>query len=289
MTTWRASDKPFKFALLQIFLSFSNLIITIVLIKNYQLKWEGRILAWVFSNLFFAIICLIYLWHQKFLFKPIKKNYIKDALNFSIPLIPHVIGTMLFGVYSRLIVGKVLDVSQVGIFSVAFQFASVLSVVFTAFNTAFVPWLFSKLKSEDLDKIYLVKTTYKLMGIMIGITLITYVAIHFAFPFVVNVKFEESKNYMFLLSLSFMFSGLYYLVTNYIFYMEKTRYLAYSTGIIGLLHLPICYYLTKYYGLFGTSLANLISYCLLFILTWKISNNVYPLPWRTVLINILKK
>jgi len=282
LTTWRVNEKPIKYALFQVLLTLSNLIITIYLISFFKYDWEGRVLGWVYSNFLFAILCIVYLWYSGFLFKPIKKSYLKDAITFSLPLIPHVVGALLFGVFSRLIVGKVLDVNHVGIFSVSYQFASILGVVFAAFNTAFVPWIFSKLKSDNVNKPYLVKTSYKLMVLFILATLLSYLVIYLAFPYIVNAKFFEAKQYVFILLLSFMCNGLYYLVANYIFYKEKNKYLAYSTGIIGLLHIPTCYILTKYYGLHGTCIANLISYFLLFVLTWYISNKVYPLPWRKV-------
>ncbi len=288
LTTWRVTEKPIKYALFQIFLTVSNLIITIYLISYFDLDWEGRILGWVISNSFLALISIIYLWSNGYLFKKITKKYILDAIQFSIPLIPHVIGALLFGVFSRLIVGKVLSVKEVGIFSVSYQFASILGVVFAAFNTAFVPWLFNKLKSENVNNKYLVNTSYKLMGIFVLTTIIGYVSIQIAFPYIVNEKFAEAKNNIFFLLLSFMCNGLYYLVANYIFYKEKNKYLAYSTGAIGLIHIPICFFLTKYFGLYGTSLANFISYFLLFLLTWKISNSVYPMPWFGLKINKTK-
>lgn len=282
LTAWRVQEEPIKYGIFQIFLTISNLSITIFLISFYKYDWEGRILGWLYSNIFFAIISILYLWYHGYLFKSLNKFYIKDAIKFSLPLIPHVIGALLFGVFSRLIVGKVLNVRQVGIFSVSYQFASILGVVFAAFNTAFVPWLFNKLKNKNVNEVGLVKTSYKLMALFVLITFCSYLTIYFIFPFIVDSKFIESKQYIFILLLSFMCNGFYYLVANYIFYKEKNKYLAYSTGCIGLLHIPICYILTKSYGLYGASLANLLSYFILFILTWYISNKIYPLPWRKI-------
>ncbi len=279
LTTWRVNNKPYKYALFQVSLTFLNLILTYILISYYNLDWEGRILAWMYSNLFFGVISIIYLWYKSYIFKSINTKYIKDAINFSLPLIPHAIGSILIGVFSRLIVGKTLGIEEVGIFSVSYQFATVLGVVFAAFNTAFVPWLFNKLKTESVNTSYLVQISYKLMILFISGTILSYYVILFSFQYIVDSKFSESKDHIFILLLSFMFNGFYYLVTNYIFYKNQTKYLGYSTGIISLIHLPLCYFLTLYFGLKGTTISIMISYAVLFISTWIISNKIYPMPW----------
>jgi hypothetical protein len=53
------------------------------------------------------------------IFKNINIKYIKHILAFSIPLIPHTIGAMLIGFLSRIIIGKVLTNSDLGVFNVS--------------------------------------------------------------------------------------------------------------------------------------------------------------------------
>jgi len=285
LTTWRVNEKPVYYGLFQIILSLTNLCFTFYFISGLHHSWEGRMEAWALANGVFSVFSITFLFKKKLIFKSITSKYIKDALKFSIPLIPHAIGAMLLGFFSRLIVGNVLNIEQVGIFSVSYQFASILGITFAAFNTAFVPWLFGKLKSNNPDHVLLVRSSYKLILIFIVVTLISCLAIYTLFPFMVSENYFESKIYIFYLLIAFMFNGMYYLFANYIFYKEKTKYLGYSTGIISIAHLPICYFLTQKYGLTGAAVSNIISYFFLLTITALISFKVYPMPWASEIKN----
>jgi len=286
LTTWRVNEKPIYYGLFQIILSLTNLSFTFYFISGLEHNWEGRMEAWALANGVFSVFSIVVLLKNKLIFKPITSKYIKDALKFSIPLIPHTIGAMLLGFFSRLIVGSVLNIEQVGIFSVSFQFASILGIAFAAFNTAFVPWLFGKLKTEKPNHVFLVRSTYRLILLFIVITMISYLVIYLLFPFIVSPKFYESRIYILYLLIAFMFNGIYYLFSNYVFYKEKTKYLGYSTGLISILHLPICYFLTQKYGLTGAAGSSVISYFLLLTVTAFISFKVYPMPWASEIKNI---
>lgn len=280
LTIWQVNERALNYSIFQILLSISNLILTVVLVFFVNLGWEGRALAWFISNLFFSIISIIILLKSKLILIQFDVSYIRDALEFSLPLIPHTIGAMLIGLSSRLIVNNLLGVEAVGIFTVSFQISSILGLVMSAFNNAFVPWLFKKLKKNQTDiKRKLVVLTYKLMVLMVLSPIASYVIISFTFEFLIGPKFYESIEYIPFLLAGFAFNGLYYLVTNYIFYAEATKYLAYTTLLTGLISIPMCYFFTMYFGIKGTSISVLLSYFILFSLTWVVSDKIYPMPW----------
>src|SRR5690606_22090920 len=98
-----------------------------------------------------------------------------------------------------------------------------------------------------------------------------------------------AKAYIPYLLLAFGFNGMYLMITNYLFYAEKTAFLARNTLLVGIFNLPVCYFLTKYYGLYGASFAIIISYCLLFVSTCIASYKAYPMPWSKPIFNNLLK
>ena len=81
------------------------------------------------------------------------------------------------------------------------------------------------------------------------------------------------------IAFSFAFSGMYFMVVNYIFYMKKTAVLAYVTFAVGLMHVGLSYLLIQHNGAIGAAQATSISTFIGFILVWILSDKVYKMPW----------
>ena len=277
---WQVKNKPILYGIFQVLNSFLNLAITFIFIKYYNLGWEGRLNAWLISSAIMFCLVLIILYFQKMLFAKLEKDKIKHALSYGIPLIPHAIGGLFIALSDRLIINNILSIHAAGIYTVAFQLASILGVLMNALNTAFVPWLFENLKSNcEIKKQKIVTLTYLIfLGIIFAIFFGNFI-INLLFSYFIDNKFLESKQYILILLFAFGFNGMYLMVTNYLFFIEKTSLLAKSTFLISLLNIPLCFFFTKWYGLSGATYATAISYCLLFFITWFFSARYFKMPW----------
>ncbi len=60
----------------------------------------------------------------------------KSALNYSLPLILHSIGSYIISFSDRFIILYYLDVKQVGIYAVAYQIGMIMSFINNSFNQA---------------------------------------------------------------------------------------------------------------------------------------------------------
>jgi O-antigen/teichoic acid export membrane protein len=137
----------------------------------------------------------------------------------------------------------------------------------------------SNLSSENLDKIKIVKISYLLMLLFLLAGLAWSGAVIFLLPELIGKEFTPPHNVILYMSLGYSFTALYYIVTNYIFYTEKTKVLAGVTFFSALINVPLTYFLVKIYGLEGAALAFLVVQALSFSATWYLSNKVYPMPW----------
>ena len=100
------------------------------------------------------------------------------------------------------------------------------------------------------------------------------------------VKFQNAIQYSFWILLGFAFQGMYYMVTNYILYSEKTYTLAAITISIAIVNIPLNYYLIDYYGELGAAISFAIIFFLYFIITWFISSKIFEMPWFIFKFNI---
>jgi O-antigen/teichoic acid export membrane protein len=276
----QVNNKPIWYGFFQIFNSILNLGLTIVFVKFYSQGWEGRLNAWLLASFLMFCFVLYKLYIQKMLFNKFNRDKVVHALKFGIPLIPHAIGGLFIALSDRLIITNILNVEATGIYTIAFQLASILGILMNSLNTAFVPWLFESLNANsEIQKRKIVTMTYVVfIGIIIAVLFGNYM-IDLLFSCFIGDNFLESKKYILVLLSAFGFNGMYLMVTNYLFYIEKTILLAKSTFMIALLNLPLCYYLTLWYGLVGATYATAIAYFLLFVITWILSAKSYKMPW----------
>lgn len=283
LTLWQVEQKPIKYGSFQIGLSFLNFVLTILLVVVFSYTWHGRILAQLLSFGVFFLIALLILKNRKIELK-LNFEYIKDALKFGAPLIPHAIGGMLLTMIDRFFLTKYFGLSATGNYSVAFQIAMVISLLTISFNNAYVPWLYSNLNKNDrLLKIKIVRLTY---FYFIGLSLLAILFILFSpllFYFFVGSAFDRVDEYFVWIVLGFVFQGFYLMVTNYIMFAKKTSVQALITISVALIKIPIMLLCIKVYGTKGVAIAFCISYFLFFVATWVLSNKVYNMPWKKAL------
>lgn len=281
LAIFQVKEQPYKYGFFQILQSVLSIGLTLFFVMERNQTWSGRIEAQLISGVFFALISLLFLWKLDLLRINIKKIYFREPLSFGVPLIPHTLGSMMFTAVDRFLLTKLVGFEQMGNYSVAFQLGAVFSLFTVGFNNAYVPWLFKNLNSNSLlVKIKIVKFTYIYFILLCFLGFLVILI----FPLIVSIfiasSFGSINNYSTFIVLGLVFQGMYFMVTNYIIYANKTHLQAAVTIIVGLLKIPITYFFIKWLGPVGAAVSFSITFLLFFISTWIISERVYPMPWR---------
>ncbi|MEI8617862.1 hypothetical protein P4S63_13795 [Pseudoalteromonas sp. B193] len=167
---------------------------------------------------------------------------------------------------------------------VAYQLSSVLGIVFDAANKAFVPWLFALLKRNNYnEKAKLVKYTYISMLLLLVITIMAFLIGPYMVVLIASEKYKQAGEIIGYLCLGQAFNGMYLMVTNYIFFSKKTKFLSLATIFSGLINVALMLVLIEYNGLVGVAQAYAIGQFLRLLSTWLLSARVYSMPWLTFL------
>lgn len=278
---WIAEEKPILYGIFQISQTSINIVLSLILVIPLALSWKGRILGQVITFGLYAIITCYVLYKKKYLKPGINKEYIRQALKFGLPLIPHTFGGSIIMLSDRLIISNLKSVAEVGIYMVGFQFAQIILLIQDSINNAFAPWIYKNLKKNSkADNLKLVKITYLYFVLILIFSIVYSVAVRpFYFVFV-GPEFKAGVEFIFWISIGFAFNGMYKMVVNYIFYMEKTHLLAFITTFSALCNISFTYLFVTWYGTIGAAYSICLSYLISFLLTWYFSNKVYPMPWR---------
>lgn len=280
LTLWQASKKPLRYGVIRTSQSLLDITISITLVVGLTMSWQGRIGGILVASICVAIVAIYYLIREDWLAKSIDLTYAKDALKYGVPLIPHAVGGVILGMTDRFMVNNILNVSSTGIYVVAVQIGFILGILADSFNRAFAPWLMEKLSNKNyfLQK-KIVIFTYIYFVVIIALAIITSKLFYYILPFVVGPQFQAAGPLLIYIMLGNAFIGMYYMVTNYIFYSGRTGLLSTLTICVGGMTIAMNWFLINEYGLKGAAIGFMLGQASLFVGAWIISNHCIPMPW----------
>ncbi|RKQ58707.1 O-antigen/teichoic acid export membrane protein [Vogesella indigofera] len=280
LTLWQASKQPLKFGALRLNHALMDGLVSILLVVVMLYSWQGRLfgiaLAWTVT----ALIALYWLRREHWLTRNLNMAYAKDALRYGIPLLPHAIGGLLLATADRFMVTNFLDVASTGIYLVAIQIGLILGIAADAFNKAFAPWLMEALHNADLaKKRKIVRNTYLYFIVIVFLALAGSVCAPQLLGIMVGPKYQSASPIIGYIMLGNAFTGMYYMVTNYIFFARRTELLSVLTISVGVITTLFNWQLIQINGITGAAQAFMIGLALLFFGAWGLSQICYRMPW----------
>ena len=281
LSLWQVAGEAKKYGAFQITQSLLNAAVSLVLILVVGMAWEGRVLGQSVAVLLFGTIAVWWLFRDSLLrFPGAWRVHSLDALKFGVPLIPHVIGGLLIVAADRLVIVRLLDVAQAGIYMVALQVGQALGLVTESFNKAYAPWLMKNLsKSTEALRVEIVRGTYLYFVLVLAAAAAFGLLAPMFLGFLVGESFRAAGELVIYIALGFAFGGCYYMVTNYIFFESKTTVLALVTFVSGLVNIPLMFILVRHNGIAGAGQAFMLTHALSFIGTWWLAHKLHPMPW----------
>lgn len=278
---WQIRERAVSFGVMQVSQSVLVLILSLALIIGFQQGAVGRVDALMATSVVYAGLGLLLLYRDRLLLLlPLKKAFFKEALSFGIPLVPHVFGIFLLSSVDRFFINQELGVAEAGIYMLAVQLSLGMAVVFDAINKALVPWLFRILADKDpLRLAKVVKLTYLFFIVVLFLGILSFLIGPWVISWVAGEEYQRASSVIGWLCLGQAFSGMYLMVTNYIFYARKTGRLSVATISCGILNILLMYFLIKWLGITGAAIAYSFSMLLRFLITWFIASRVIELPW----------
>ena len=229
---------------------------------------------------FFAILAAYYLYRSGYLRTGYRPEHAGAILRFGLPLIPHVLGSVIMTYSDRLFISNMVGMHEMGLYAVGYQVGMVISLFQNSFNQAWQPWLFDRMKNERMmDKARIVKFTY----LYFIIILIMAAGVSLASPLIISLmtsaSYRDAVPFISWIAFGFAFNGMYKMVVNYLFYLRRTMWIAAVTLLTALLSICLNYFLILLNGPVGAAQASAIAFFVQFIFIWWMSAKNYSMPW----------
>lgn len=277
---WLMAKKPVVYGTFQVSLSLLNMVLSLVFVLALKYGYEGRLLGQAIAIACFSLVAIVSMLKAKWVTLRPSWNYIRETLAFGVPLIPHAIGCFLIAAADRFIINEKLGLEAAGLYMVAVQIGMGMSLLSDAFNKAFVPWLYEKLKINHITvKQRIVRGTWAYFGVALAFAGIIALFSSWIVILCAGSEYSNAATALGWIALGKAFNGMYLMVTNYIFYVRKTHMLAGITIFSGFIGFFLAWSLIPIFGITGAGLAFSVAMLLKFLSTWLLAHKLYPMPW----------
>ena len=285
LVQWQVRGEALRYGSLQIGLSALNFVLSIALVIWAGWDGAGRVIGQVAATAAVGLIAVILLKRDALLsFFSWRPGQLKEILAYGLPLVPHTFGLFVLAYADRVIVADMLGLERAGMYIAVVQLAAGAHLVFDAINKAYIPWLYERLaKDVANEKIRIVRMTYAwYVVIALGVAL-AFVIAPPIFVFIAGEAYAEAAPIVGWIALGQGLSGMYLMVTNYVFYARRTGLLAVTTSISAAVAIGALIVLVERYGMLGAAYAFCIGMTVRFVLTWWAAQWTHPMPWLAAL------
>lgn len=239
-----------------------NISLLLISVIYLDLGAKGVLGSLAITNIMFFVYTLFRF--GKDLTFGIDKYLLKKSIKYAFPLIPHTLSGVATILIDRILINKLLNVSLAGIYSIGNNFGSVVFLIASGINQAFVPWFNQKIKENnkkeipDVAKVLILFYCIIALGLSFFgkevIMLVTPEAFHAAWLVIPIIAF------------AFVYHGVYYFFASAIFYDingKGNRIITIVSVTAALINILLNILLIPQYGLIGAAYATLISKFLL--------------------------
>ena len=277
---WQVRKKPVRYGQFQISQSAMNAGLSLFLVIVFTMGVDGRLIGVTLAMLLFGCMGALLLWRGKLLVFGWQPRLMRDALSFSVPLLPHFAGSFLLLTVDRAVISSTLGLEAAGHYMVAVQLALALNLILQSIHKAYVPWLFERIKRDDSkEKMQIVRGSYIYFAALAAVALLAFLVGKSVLVFIAGTSYAPAGDIIGWLVLAQAIRGMYYVVSSYLMYAKKTQQISWITIVSGAINILLLLILLKAYGLVGAAWAVCSGAAIQFLLSWYMASRAVAMPW----------
>jgi O-antigen/teichoic acid export membrane protein len=249
-----------------------NVLLSIVFILTIysNQRYKGRILGGVVAYGTLALY-ILYKIYKKAKFK-YNREYWNYGLKLALPLVPHGLAQIFLLQFDRIMINKMSGPMQAGIYSFSYTLYSFVQITATSLDTAFSPWVFQKLKDNELKTVRKVATGFML--VLAGISTIVMLFAPEIISLLGGPKYKDAVYSTIPIILAGFFAMTYTIPAVVEYYYEKTKYISIGTVIAAIVNVALNYIFIRKFGYIAAAYTTLVSYIIYYIIHTVVSRKL---------------
>lgn len=250
-----------KSALISFFQSLVVIAISIVfVVRNKDNRGFIKIYSQAVPTILIGLAVFVIVYSKGRVFW--KSEYNKFCLGLTLPLIGHSIAGLVFTQCDKLMLQKIQNESELGIYSITYTLCNVLLIIYVAFNNAWVPFYYDFKRQEKTEEILLHTKRYLKFFTLIcaGFLLLA----TDVFKLITPDSYWSGIKAIPIFVLSIYFNYLYLFPANFEFYNCMTKLVPIGTVSSAIINVIMNALLIPRYSIYGAVAGSLISHIFLF-------------------------
>lgn len=284
----RIEGKAKTYTILAIVSTIISLVLQIYFLLYSSIKLEGIFISKIIAPLIIIILLIPYfLKHLKFGFE---KDYLKELLKYSFPIMAASFVMTLLNQIDKYILGNLTSLTNVGIYGLAYNISGLINfLIVSPFSLAFTVLSWKKLKDDNAGRFYTKAITYLFLSVIYVSVIISLFTPHLIKIFTLNTDYWTASSYVPWITLSIPFYGIHIIGIFSFFVTKKTKYLLYSYLLALLTNITLNFVFIPYFDIYGAAFVNLFSYIVLvfFIYSFSKKNYFIRYEWKKIFTMVL--
>ncbi len=270
----RIEEKAKAYSILAVLSTLISLLLQIYFLQYTSYKLEGVFAAKIIAPLAILMILLPYfIKHIKIGFE---SELLKGLLKYSFPIMTASLVITLLNQVSRYILGNLTNLDDVGIFGLASNISGLINfLIVSPFTLAFAVLSWKKLSDSNAKRFFTKTTTYLFFGVIFISLIIVLFTPNLIKIFTLRTEYWIASKYVPWIILSMPFYGIHFIGVFSFYVTKKTKYVFYSYTIALIVNVALNFLLIPAFGIYGASIANVISFVVLVVIIYIYSKQNY--------------
>ena len=242
-------------------LAISNIVVSLILIGIMDDNLQARLLGSQAPTIIVGLVLYIYFLKKG---SEIRLEYLRYSIPMCIPYMIHLLSGTLLNSSDRTMITKMCGTTDTALYSMAYNVALIVSVIWSSMNNAFSPWLGEKLQGRNYNAIK--KYAYGYIAIfftfVIGVMLVT--------PEILFIlggtRYLQAKYVIPPVMVGYVFLFLYSLYVNIEQFEKKTLGMAICTIVCALINIGLNWLFIPRVGYIAAAYTTLVGYLLMLVI-----------------------
>ena len=271
----RLQVKPVAASIQSLIFVSSQIGIALLLIYYYDLGVLGYWLGYLAG----AIIgSLVIIWiNRQFIEFEISIYHIKELLNYGLPLVPATFSLNLIRLTDNYLIRSLISVDQVAVYAIGYKIGSLVNMVIGPFNVAWPNFAFSTMHEPDAKNTYRDIITFLLAGSIftgLGVFIFRDDLVSILAP----ATYLDASRVVIWIIMAMVAFGLYPVLSLGPKIKRQTFKLAWISVFTAVINIILNLVFIPRFGIIGVALSTFISYFLLALISYLVSQRLYSIP-----------
>jgi len=248
--------------------------LVVFLRRGAQGMLEGKLLAAAAA----AAVAVALLW--RWLFTAWDWSFVRETLRMSLPLVPHNLMALGLVVADRFILQRYRDLTEVGIYSLAYTFGMVMFLAANSIFQAWSPIFYDLARSGEENRRILGRLSSGLVIFLAAIAAVGILIAHDAAR-VLDARYAGVAGLIPWIVAGYLMHGCFGLFELGVLQAKRTEYVLLTSVLAFAANIGLNLWLIPIYGAYGAAWATLAAYALEALVMYLWAQKVFALPWRS--------